>query len=81
MLFPQFRFVVISLLGAVLSLLVVIPALRNRNKPGATGLLMVAPGASLFSLGVAPLATPLPDWAIYAANNVVVASGVLLGFG
>lgn len=81
MLSPQSRFVVISLLGAVLSLLVVIPALRNRDKPGAIGLLMVAPGASLFSFGVAPLTTPLPDWAVYAVNNLYVAAGVLLGFG
>jgi signal transduction histidine kinase len=78
---PQSWFVLICLLGAVISLLVVIPAFRNRNKPGATGLLIVAPGASLFSIAVAPLWTPLPDWAVYAANNAIVTAGFLLGLG
>lgn len=81
MLSPQSWFILFSVLGAVVSLLVVIPAFRNRKKPGATGLLIAAPGASLFSIAVAPLSTPLPDWAVYSANNVIVTAGFLLGLG
>lgn len=78
---PQSWFIFVSLLGAVISLLVVIPAFRNHKKPGATGLLIAAPGASLFSIAVAPLSTPLPDWAVYSVNNIIVTAGFLLGLG
>jgi PAS domain S-box-containing protein len=81
MLSSRSLFVAGCLLGAVVSLPVASPALRNRDKPGATGLLILAPGAGLFSIAIALLWSPVPDWAVYAARNAVVASGVLLGFG
>lgn len=81
MLSAQVWFILISLLGAVASLSVVIPAFRNRGKPGATGLLIVAPGASLFSFAIGPLVVPLPDWSVYVSNVLIVAGGFLLAFG
>lgn len=81
MLSPQSWFILVSLLGAVASLLIVVPASRNRDKPGATGLLMTALGASLFSFAIGPLAVPLPDWGVYLSNVVIVAGGFLLAFG
>ena len=81
MLSPQSWFILVSLLGAVASLLIVVPASRSRDKPGATGLLMTALGASLFSFAIGPLAVPLPNWGVYLSNVVIVAGGFLLAFG
>lgn len=72
---------VLSFLGALASLAVVIPALRNRHKPGATGLLLAAPGASLFSVSIGLWWTSIPGWVGYVANNAGVLGATLVTVG
>jgi PAS domain S-box-containing protein len=74
-------FPALGLVGALVSLVVVVPAARNREKPGATGLLLAGPGASLFSLSLVLWWKALPGLVGYIANNAGVLGALLLTFG
>jgi PAS domain S-box-containing protein len=72
---------VFSFVGALVSLAVVRPAFRSREKPGATGLLLAAPGASLFCIAIGLWWTSIPGWMVYIANNAGVLGATLVTFG
>ncbi|MFC7058021.1 sensor histidine kinase [Halovenus salina] len=81
MVFVQNVFPALGLVGAFVSLAVVVPAARNREKPGAIGLLLAGPGASLFSLSLVLWWLSLPGLVGYIANNAGVLGALLLTFG
>ena len=67
----------VSILGGLLPLLFLRPALRNRDKPGATGLLVCIPAAIVYAFAVGIRSLPLTATELFVVQNVVMLGGGL----
>jgi PAS domain S-box-containing protein len=75
-LYPPF-----AVLGGLLTLVFVRPALRNRDKPGATGLLVLIAAAVVYALALGVRATGLPPRQLFVVQNVVILGASLGSIG
>ena len=75
-LYPPF-----AVLGGLLTLVFVQPALRNRDKPGAIGLLVLIVSAVVYALALGVRATGLPPVQLFVVQNIAVFGGGLGAIG
>ena len=59
-----------AVLGGLLTLVFVQPALRNRDKPGAIGLLVLIVSAVVYALALGVRATGLPPVQLFVVQNI-----------
>ena len=75
-LYPPF-----AALGGLLTLVFVRPALNNRDKPGATGLLVLIAAAVVYAFAIGVRTTGLPPRQLFVVQNVVILGASLGSIG
>ena len=75
-LYPPF-----AVLGGLLTLVFVRPALKNRDKPGATGLLVLIAAAVVYAFAIGVRTTGLPPRQLFVVQNVVILGASLGSIG
>lgn len=74
-------YIVFAVAGGLLPLLFLQPALRNRDKPGSTGMIVCTFAAMIYALAIAVRSVGLTGVALFAVENIVLLGASLGGIG